>query len=261
MSLIDQLVAACTAQKLKVNVHQSRDTTRIECGRSWLTFDKSGSLHFYRKEGEGTFGKTYPVPAGVDLFTFAMDVLAAGRTVEVGPGVNLRQFEDGIRVSSAVNIPWASLAEREVGMHDFDLNPDYQRGPVWSEHQQRRFLGHCLTGGESPPIYVYRDRVRYDAPQEVVDGQQRLRAIYAFIGGHVPAEVYHKGAWVDLWWKDFDEVDQRSRHLDAKIVFGDWSREERLRFYLRLNSGGVTHPAEELDRVRVMLLRECGQAE
>jgi hypothetical protein len=257
MSLIDQLTAAFP----KANVHSSRDTVRIECGRSWLIFDRSGALHFYRKEGEGTFGKTYPVPAGVDPFTFAANVLAAGRTVEVGPGVNLRQYEDGIRVSSSVNVPWYSLAEREVGMHDFDLNPDYQRGPVWSEHQQRRYLGHCLTGGESPPIYVYRDRNKYDAPQEVVDGQQRLRAIYAFIGGQVPAEVYHKGAWIELWWKDFDEVDRRSRFLDAKVTFGDWSREDRLRFYLRLNSGGVTHPAEELDRVRAMLLRECGQAE
>lgn len=257
MSLIDQLTAAFP----KANLHGGRDGKSLMLGHSWLVFDKWGKFTRFRKEGVGTYTETYPVPEGVDILAFALDVLSAGRTIEVGEGVRLRQYEDGIRVSSSVNIPWESLAQREAGMHDFDLNPDYQRGPVWSEHQQRRYLGHCLTGGESPPIYVYRDRNSFGVPQEVVDGQQRLRAIYAFIGGQIPAEIYHKGAWVELWWKDFDEVDRRSRFLDAKVTFGDWSREDRLRFYLRLNSGGVTHPAEELDRVRAMLLRECGQAE
>lgn len=259
MSLIDELLAAFPEACVK----SERNTTTLEYGRSWLIFDKSGSLQSYRKEGEGTFTKTYPVPAGVDLYAyaFARDVLAAGRTIEVGGGVNLRQYEDDIRVTSPVSIRWKSLLDREPGMYDFDLNPDYQRGPVWSELQQRRYIGHCLTGGASPPIYVYRDRFKTDAPQEVVDGQQRLRAIYAFIGGQIPAEVYHKGAWVELWWKDFDEIDRRSHYMEAKICFGDWTREERLRFYLRLNSGGVTHPEEELDRVRALLLRETGQTE
>lgn len=257
MSLIDELLAAFP----KANLHGGRDSKSLILGHSWLVFDKGGKLTRFRKEGVGTYTETYPVPEGIDILAFALDVLSAGRTVEVGPGVNLRKYEDDLRISSAVNVSWASLARREKLMYDFELNPDYQRGPVWSEHQQRRYIGHCLTGGESPPIYVYRDRNEYDAPQEVVDGQQRLRAIYAFIGGQIPAEVYHRGAWIELWWKDFDEIDRRSRFFDAKITFGDWSREDRLRFYLRLNSGGVVHPAEELDRVRAMLLRETGQTE
>ena len=257
MTLIEQLIAAFP----KVGIQVIRGNTTLEYGKSRLVFDFAGKLQFFRKEGEGSFIQSYPIPAGVDLLAFASEVLAAGRTTEVGAGVNLRQYEDEIRVSSAVSIPWTSLAKREEGMYDFDLNPDYQRGPVWSEHQQRRYIGHCLTGGESPPIYIYRDRYKNDVPQEVVDGQQRLRAIYAFIGGQIPAEVYSKGTWVELWWKDFDEIDRRSMHLNAKVSFGEWSREDRLRFYLRLNSGGVTHPTEELDRVRTMLLRETGQSE
>jgi hypothetical protein len=250
--MLNQLIAAFP----QARVHTSREKTTVEYGRSWLVFDKGGNLQSFRKEGEGTFTKVYPIPTGVDPMAFCLEVLAAGRTVEVGKGVNLRRYEDNIRVSSPVSIPWELLAEREAGMNDFELNPDYQRGPVWSEHQQRRFIGHCLTGGESPPIYVYRDRNSCDVPQEVVDGQQRLRAIYAFIEGTIPAEVYHDGSWVELWWKDFDEIDRRNRFLDAKVVFGDWSREDRLRFYLRLNSGGVAHPKEELDRVRAMLLHK-----
>ena len=60
--------------------------------------------------------------------------------------------------------------------------------------------------------------------------------------------------WRELWYKDFNEVDRASLRLSSRIVYGDWTREERLRFYLRLNSGGVAHTEEELDRVRALLV-------
>ena len=136
--MIQQIIAAFP----QANLLNSRETKTIEYGRSQLVFDREGKLVRYRKEGEGKFTETYPVPDGVDIFDFAMSVLQTGRTVEVGKGVGLRQYDEDIRASSPVHTPWRSLAEREPGYYDFDLNPDYQRGPVWSEHQQRHSWLH-----------------------------------------------------------------------------------------------------------------------
>ena len=93
---------------------------------------------------------------------------------------------------------------------------------------------------------------------EVIDGQQRLRAIAAFMQGKIPGEVYDKEAeaWRELWYRDFNEIDRRASRLSVEIVYGDWSRERRLEFYLRLNAGGTAHTDEELDRVRRLLIEE-----
>jgi hypothetical protein len=202
-----------------------------------------------------------------DVVAFVEDVLSTGRTCEVGKGVGLHDI--GYRVpDGGVNIDWRSLAvfvregrDRRGEPNPMNLNPDYQRGPVWGEQRQRRFIGHCLEGGRQQPMYVQRDRTYRDLTEEVIDGQQRLRAITAFIYGEIPGEVYSEGQWRELWYRDFNEVDRRSNRLSSRIVYGDWPREERLRFYLRLNSGGVAHTEEELDRVRALLVASEGGKE
>lgn len=223
-------------------------------------------VRFRREGSEVPLGKTElaEVPYG-DVSAFVRDVLSTGRTCEVGKGVGLRDI--GFRLpDTGVDVCWSSLAlyvregrDRRGEPNPMNLNPDYQRGPVWDEQRQRRFIGHCLEGGRQQPMYVQRDSTYTDLTEEVIDGQQRLRAIAAFIYGEIPGEVYSGGQWRELWYRDFNEVDRRSKRLSSRIVYGDWSREERLRFYLRLNSGGVAHTEEELDRVRALLVAEGGE--
>ena len=230
--------------------------------------DRSASIRVYfRREGsEIPLGQTEVenMPYG-DVVAFVKDVLSTGRTCEVGKGVGLHDI--GYRLpDGGVDLDWRSLAlyvregrDRSGEPYPMNLNPDYQRGPVWDEQRQRRFIGHCLEGGRQQPMYVQRDSTYTDLTEEVIDGQQRLRAIAAFIYGEIPGEVYHEGRWQELWFKDFNEVDRASHRLSSRIVYGDWPREERLRFYLRLNSGGVAHTEEELDRVRALLVSEGGE--
>lgn len=149
------------------------------------------------------------------------------------------------------------------------LDPDYQRGVVWTTQQQSRFIGHVLAGGVQPLIYVQRYQSKrfcpvpefWKVPEEVIDGQQRLRAIAAFMTGGILAEVFHDGEWHTYWQKDMDKREGGLMVLSSTVVYVDLSRADRLRFYLRLNGGGVPHTEWELDRVRALLIRETGKTE
>ena len=139
-----------------------------------------------------------------------------------------------------------------------NLSPDYQRDYVWTDRQASQFVGHMVEGGSVGPVIVQRFPIGATAfqPDEVIDGQQRLRSYYRWLKGEIPAEL-HDGQ--HLYIDDLDTESQRS-------VRGHWltgphftflyvslPRAERLRLYLRLNRGGTVHTDAEIERVRAML--------
>jgi len=63
-----------------------------------------------------------------------------------------------------------------------DTNPDYQRPPVWSLPQKQLLIDTILRGYDIPKIY-WRKVEKNPDKYEVVDGQQRLRAIWEFMEG------------------------------------------------------------------------------
>jgi len=141
------------------------------------------------------------------------------------------------------------------------LNPDYQRAACWADDQASRFVGHLISDGPVPPIFLQR----YDStanvpsgkrcvemPIEVIDGQQRIRAMLRWMADEIPASMDDGAA---LWFRDLTEDEVRGLPF-INVRFVDLSREERLRFYLRLNRGGTVHTDEEIQRVQTMLATE-----
>jgi hypothetical protein len=61
-----------------------------------------------------------------------------------------------------------------------DTNPDYQRPSVWSKSQKRLLIDTILRGYDIPKMY-WRKISKNPDKYEVVDGQQRLRAIWEFM--------------------------------------------------------------------------------
>jgi len=143
----------------------------------------------------------------------------------------------------------------EADAEHMDL-PEYQRGHVWTAAQQEAFVGHMLEGGATPIVIFNRDE-KYTAPDEVVDGKQRITAIGAWIQGEIAAELTD-GSRVYL--SDFNASDQRQimgisgPHIQCGYVILD--RVDVLRLYLRLNRGGTIHTEDEIDRVRGLLAKE-----
>lgn len=265
------------------SVSNSRDHQSWRHGYAVARLPRTGTRSFTsfwtRSEGD-EFGRgnpgvehVMPCPLPTNWHTFVARIIAeclsTGRTVECGAGIGMHDWMFEVRGRPA-DYSWDHLVSEIDGNEEktrdvpWDLNPDYQRPGVWTTNQQEQFIGHRISGGETPLIYVQRyDSERHapkgsnylDLPIEVIDGQQRLRAICRFIKGEIGAQVFHDGEWHLHHYEDMNERERNSLRLSSRIVFVDIPRTDRLRFYLRLNSG-VAHTEAELDRVRKMLIEE-----
>lgn len=74
--------------------------------------------------------------------------------------------------------PDISTIFNRIADGDIDLQPDFQRGEVWSTAKQQRLIDSILRGWIVPPILVVAAADGHT--QEVLDGQQRLATIRDF---------------------------------------------------------------------------------
>jgi hypothetical protein len=68
---------------------------------------------------------------------------------------------------------------------DLDLQPNFQRGEVWSVSKKQKLIDSILRDWHIPPIHVV---VGDSGKQEVLDGQQRLVSIRDFVRGGFPVD-------------------------------------------------------------------------
>lgn len=139
-----------------------------------------------------------------------------------------------------------------------DLNPDFQRGHVWTTDQQRHYIENVLRGVVSSSGFLLQfncptwenSAYRGDLPPgfQCIDGLQRLMAVQAFMAN----EVRPFGLTVeDLNGSAFSMRGSRYRFRIAVHDFQ--TRADLLQHYLDLNAGGTPHSPEEIERVRVLL--------
>ncbi|MFN8177680.1 MAG: DUF262 domain-containing protein [bacterium] len=130
-----------------------------------------------------------------------------------------------------------------------DTNPDYQRPAVWTTAQKQLLVDTILRNYDIPKLYWRRTGKKPDT-YDVVDGQQRLRAIYGFfegafqlprdaepIDGHAVAGVGH-GELPDELRIRFDTYP-----LDVVLV-EDADEEEVRDMFLRLQNGTTLRAQE-----------------
>lgn len=73
-----------------------------------------------------------------------------------------------------------------IDADDLNLQPDFQRGEVWSRGKKQRLVDSILRDWHVPPIHVIE--TRETRMQEVLDGQQRLVAIRDFHRNEFPID-------------------------------------------------------------------------
>ena len=141
------------------------------------------------------------------------------------------------------------LSEEYVGA---DLNPDFQRGHVWSRDKQIRYVEYILRGGKSSKDIYFNNSGWMLAKEDdtvLVDGKQRLEAVRAFLRNEFP-----------VFGSFFHEFTDRLTIVDNTVfiihVNNLQTREQVLQWYLDLNDGGVVHTDDELNRVRQLLEEE-----
>jgi len=139
--------------------------------------------------------------------------------------------------------------------YGLDLNPDFQRGHVWTTQNQTTYVEFLLRGGKTQPFlfnspaYGGRtsDECDLDETIVLVDGKQRLTSIQLFILNDLPV-------FDGVFFDDFEDKNKLLRSISLEYSINSLQRKsELLNWYLEMNSNCVAHDSSELDRVRSML--------
>ena len=124
---------------------------------------------------------------------------------------------------------------------NLDLNPEFQRGYVWTDQQKTNYVEFMLKGGNTGrdilfncPFFVSDNDYDEDDPilnrMVIVDGKQRLSAVCGFLQNEVKA--------FGSYYKDFTgklrTVNRLNFHINELCT-----RKDILQWYLELNSGGT----------------------
>lgn len=149
-----------------------------------------------------------------------------------------------------------ALAGFEVDYGGMELNPDFQRGHVWTPEQQRHYLENSLRGVVSSSGFLIQfncpnwdiDSYKGDLPSgfQCIDGLQRLTAVFGFLAGNVrpfsltPDDLVRSSFMIKSSYRFRFAVHNFTRRADL------------LQHYLDLNAGGTPHTQEEIERVRKM---------
>ena len=123
-----------------------------------------------------------------------------------------------------------------------DTNPDYQRPAVWTRGQKQLLVDTILRNYDIPKFYWRRTGRKPDT-YDVVDGQQRLRAIWEFMAGEftVPkrAEAIDEDEVAGSYYACLpDELRMRFDTYALDVVLVEDADEDEVReMFLRLQNG------------------------
>jgi Protein of unknown function DUF262 len=132
---------------------------------------------------------------------------------------------------------------------ELSLNPDFQRRPVWSPQARSYFVDTMLCGYPIPAIQIRQliDPGEQKTRREVVDGQQRLRALFNFLEGELRILPSQSERFGGMFYEDLPESTQHDL-LDYELpvaMLSGASDEDVLSVFARLNSYTIVLNAQE----------------
>ena len=159
------------------------------------------------------------------------------------------------------------MKHREDGI--LAANPEYQRGEVWSPHQQKKLIDSVFREYQLPVFYLQHrqggdEEFRQDR-LDIIDGQQRINALYYFWKGYfalynvndkdgqfpsfLQDEEKHPCAWGG---KDFASLPPslQSKLMDTElqVAFIKDAEDSEIRdLFIRLQSGSPLGAQEKRD--------------
>jgi uncharacterized protein with ParB-like and HNH nuclease domain len=172
-----------------------------------------------------------------------------------------QDIEEFPNIHYRVNVPLMYLLEnleRYVNEQKLDLNPDFQRGHVWSEKQQIEYMEFVLKKPQSG-LEIYFNHPNWMGNWKgnfvLVDGKQRLNAAIRFLKNEIPA--------FGCFLKDFKfkGYEKKENYIPFDIDFHFniaklKTRADVLNWYINFNAGGTPHSQEEIQRVKELLKEE-----
>ena len=113
--------------------------------------------------------------------------------------------------------------DESIKEYNLQLNPDFQRGHIWTEEQQIAWLEFFLRGGRTgrilyfncPSWQSYIKKGEYD-DFVCVDGLQRLTAIRRFMDGEIPVFGSYINEYEDKMSLSMDNIKVNVNNLKTK---------------------------------------------
>lgn len=138
------------------------------------------------------------------------------------------------------------------------INPDFQRGHIWTEQQQINWIEYYLRGGKSGMVLYFNapwwghfnKGVKYN-DFVLVDGLQRLTAFTRFTNNEI--QIFGSSYLHDF--EDGKLAMSRFGRLRININTLQTKREV-LTWYLQMNDGGTPHTQDEINKVKLLLEKE-----
>ena len=133
-----------------------------------------------------------------------------------------------------------------------DLNPRFQRGAAWQPTRQVLLIDSILRGMDIPKIYLRKLSAGSPHQYDVVDGQQRLRAIFEFRAGNLSLNFIDPLPQIDghnVHGLRFAQLHKelRDRFDEFDVVVSEIiqsSQDEISSLFSRLQMGVSLNPAE-----------------
>ena len=148
---------------------------------------------------------------------------------------------------------WA-ISRTYARKDSIDPNPQYQRVPTWDIARKQLFIDSLIRDLDVPKLYLTKAK-NPEYEWEVVDGQQRLRAIWEFKDGiyglskefdpvndHIVADKYYE----DLHYEVKEELDSYSLSI---VILEEEKEQEIEEMFLRLQNGMSLNSAEKRNAI------------
>ena len=138
--------------------------------------------------------------------------------------------------------------------------PDWQRDEVWNDSKKQQLIDTILRGWKLPKFYFVKTN---DEPEEfeVVDGQQRLTAVFEFFDNELALSSQSAKEFGAQLYKDLPS-DVSDNFDDFEIEYDEISEateEELKNFFQRLQQGLPLTSSEKLNAVHSALRNFCRQ--
>jgi len=139
--------------------------------------------------------------------------------------------------------------------------PDWQREEVWPGDKKRLLIDTILRGWKLPKFYfqkTHEDPEEYD----VVDGQQRLTAIWEFLDGELALSAESAAEFGGTRYQDLPDV-VSDRFDDYEIEYDEITNatdEDVREFFQRLQEGMRLTGSEKLNSIPSKLRDYCAKA-
>ncbi|HBR58084.1 MAG TPA: hypothetical protein DEA22_11560, partial [Blastocatellia bacterium] len=138
--------------------------------------------------------------------------------------------------------------------------PDWQREEVWPDDKKRKLIDTILRGWKLPKFYFQKT---HENPDEfdVVDGQQRMKAIWEFFDGELTLSDKTANEFGGAKYSDLPDA-VSDRFDDYEIQYDEITNatdEEVKEFFQRLQDGVRLTSSEKLNSVHSKLRDYCAK--